>query len=377
MLDKRLSSDRRDPAAPAWRRGAKWGKGLVRMDDSNRTTNGPQRLTIADVAAAAGVSVVTVSRAMNAPDVVSERTRRRIADAMRAIGYVPDLMARALTTQRSGIVAALVPTLTDPGFARSMEGLINVLGRQGLQLIFGNTQYDSGTEERVASALLGRRPDALVLTGTTHTDAFRRVIAAAGIPVVEMWHLDDGPIDMAVGIRNRDASRDIVRHLIATGRRRLAYVGRPVRDNERAAARQQGFLAAAAEAGIVVPATHVIETATSMAVGAEVVERLVVPGVVDGIAFSGDDAAAGALMRCLALGIDVPGSLSIVGFGDHPIASLLPGGLSTVRIDGMEIGIHAANLILQALSGQPVTRRVVDVGYQLILRGSTIGQHAT
>ncbi|MFN8924463.1 MAG: LacI family DNA-binding transcriptional regulator [Rhodospirillales bacterium] len=347
------------------------------MDDPNRTTNGPQRLTIADVAAAAGVSVVTVSRAMNAPDVVSERTRRRIADAMRAIGYVPDLMARALTTQRSGIVAALVPTLTDPGFARSMEGLINVLGRQGLQLIFGNTQYDSGTEERVASALLGRRPDALVLTGTTHTDAFRRVIAAAGIPVVEMWHLDDGPIDMAVGIRNRDASRDSVRHLSATGRRSLAYVGRPVRDNERAAARQQGFLAAAAEAGIVVPATHVIETATSMAVGAEVVERLVVPGVVDGIAFSGDDAAAGALMRCLALGIDVPGSLSIVGFGDHPIASLLPGGLSTVRIDGMEIGIHAANLILRALSGQPVARRVVDVGYQLILRGSTIGPPAT
>jgi LacI family gluconate utilization system Gnt-I transcriptional repressor len=332
-----------------------------------------QRLTLEDVAAAAGVSVVTVSRAMNTPDMVSIRTRERIAGAMREIGYVPDLTARAMTTQRSGIVAVLVPTLTDSGFARMMEGLCESLAGQGLQVIFGNTQYRPEQEEAVALALLGRRPDALVLTGTTHTDTLRRAIARAAIPVIETWHLGAPVMDMAVGIDNRRASREIVRHLLATGRRRVAYSGRPGLGNERAAARRQGFLDAAAEAGMEVTPELLIEADGSMAVGAAIVDRLVATGAIDGLACSGDDTAAGAWLRCQALGIPVPQAFSIVGFGDHPVASLLPGGLSTVRIDGLDIGTRTAAMVQQAIAGGRPGQPIIDVGYELKPRGSTIG----
>lgn len=351
-------------------------KGAIPVSDSFEPTGEAlvaraSRPRLEDVATAAGVSVVTVSRAMNAPEVVSARTRARIDEAMQRVGYVPDLVARSMAQQRTRIVAAFVPTLTDSIFASTIQGLSDAIAADGLQLLLGNTQYSLEVEERLVRAVLGRRPDALALTGTTRTEPLRRLLLQAQVPTVEMWNLVDDPLDMAVGFSNRAAGRALTRHLIARGYRRIGYVGRPVGGNERAEARRDGYRDALREAGLETRSTWLWETETSMSTGEEAIDRLAGDGGVDAIVFSGDNPAAGAILACQSRGIAVPDELAICGFGDFEIARRVPGGLTTVRIDSYGIGHAAGTLLLRAVAGDRAADRCVDLGFEIVVRGST------
>ena len=322
------------------------------------------RARLQDVAARAGVSVVTVSRAMNKPATVSARTHERIREAMRALDYVPDLGARGMAKRRSGLVAAFMPTLTDPIFADTVRGLEEVLAPEGRHLLLGVTDYDLGKEEELVAAALGRRPDALVLTGATHTDRLRRLVERAAVPCVETWSLPDRPLDRAVGFDHAEAARALTRHLLGRGRRRIGFVGRPGENNERAAGKRRGHCGAMAEAGLEVEGGWVWQTETSMAKGREAVDRLVVGQRLDAVVFSGDSVAAGAWLACLERGIRVPDDVAICGFGDHEIARTIPGGLTTVRVDAHAIGRAAGHALIDAESGSTGLRSAKDIGFQ-------------
>lgn len=326
---------------------------------------------LGDVAAAAGVSVVTVSRAMNAPAVVSAKTRARIAAAMAKTGYVPDLVARSMAQRRTRIVAGFVPTLLDSIFADTTQGLSDALTRCGLQLLLGNTQYDPAREAELVAAMLGRRPDAIALTGAAHDPGLRRLLRKAGVPVVEMWSLAARPIDLTVGLSNRAAARTAAAHLVARGCRRIGFVGRPVDGNDRARDRQAGYRDALHAAGLPAPAEWVWETETTLEVGRAALDRLALPHRLDALLFSADNTAAGALLACIDRGIAVPRDLAICGFGDLPIARALPGGLTTIRVDSYGIGLRAGELLVRALEGRPPRPRRIDVGFELVARGST------
>jgi LacI family gluconate utilization system Gnt-I transcriptional repressor len=329
------------------------------------------RARLQDVAAAAGVSIVTVSRAMNAPHTVSPKTRGKIEAAMIAVDYVPDLVARSMARQRTGVVAAFVPTLLDTIFVGTIQGLGDVLALDGLHLLLGHTQYDQAEEEALVSAALGRRPDALVLTGTTHTERLRRLVAQSGIPVVETWNYVPDPLDRVVGYSHFEAARALTRHLLSRGYRRIGSFGRPTAGNERATGKQGGYRAAMAEAGIAVPPEWVYELETPMSAGEFAVERLVVGEKLDAIMFSADHIAVGAYLACLARGIKVPDDVALCGFGDHEIGRLVPGGITTVRVDAYGIGKRAGEMILSALRGDAGAARVVDVGFDIVHRSST------
>jgi LacI family gluconate utilization system Gnt-I transcriptional repressor len=335
-----------------------------------RTGRAP-RPRLGDVASAAGVSIVTVSRAMNSPGVVTARTRERIEAAMQEVGYVPDLVARSMAQQRTQVVAAFVPTLMDSIFASTIQGLSDAIAAAGLQLLLGNTQYSLEEEERLVRAVLGRRPDAIALTGTTHREPLRRMLAQAQIPVVEMWNLIPDPLDMAVGFSNRAAGRALTQHLIERGYRRIGYVGRTVQGNERAAARRDGYKEALRDAGLETRPEWVWEVETSMGTGEEAVEALALPHALEAIVFSGDNPAAGAILACHDRGIAVPGELAVSGFGDFEIARRVPGGLTTVRIDSYGIGRAAGEMLLRAVGGDRTGERRVDLGFEIVVRGST------
>jgi LacI family transcriptional regulator, gluconate utilization system Gnt-I transcriptional repressor len=342
-------------------------------DDPQSPPTGQRRSRprLHDVAAAAGVSIVTVSRAMNVPDTVSAKTRRKIEAAMLAVDYVPDLVARSMAQQRTGVVAAFVPNLMDPIFVSTIQGLGDVLAGGGLHLLLGNTQYRMADEDGLVSAALGRRPDALVLSGTTHTDRLRRLVLQSGIPIVETWNYTDEPIDWVVGFSHADAGFAQTRHLLDRGFRRIGYFGRPTDGNERAAGKQRGYRLAMAEAGLAVLPEWVVEVDTSMQAGAVAIDRLVTQLKLEAIVFSGDHAAAGAYLTCLARGIRVPQDVALCGFGDHEIAAMIPGGLTTIRVDAYGIGRTAGEMILSALRGDTAAERLVDVGFDLVVRSST------
>ncbi|MCC6304486.1 MAG: LacI family DNA-binding transcriptional regulator [Rhodobacteraceae bacterium] len=324
-----------------------------------------------NVAAAAGVSIVTVSRAMNSPEIVSARTRAKITAAMSEIGYVPDLVARSMSQQRTRFVAAFVPTLFDPAFANIIQGLSDVLTAGSVHLLLGNTQYSVEEEGRLATAILGYRPVALALSGTTHAPALLRLISRAGIPVVEMWNFVDRPLDMVVGFRNQAAAHTITRHLIERGYRRIGFIGRPTEGNERTAARQRGYRAAMREAGLTVRKDWVLETGTQMEAGAQALDQMPVVREIEALVVTGDTVAAGVLLAALSRGIRVPEQLAVTGFGDLPISRHLPGGLTTIGIDSYAVGRISGQLLLDRIEGLPVKKRIVDVGFEVLARGSS------
>jgi LacI family gluconate utilization system Gnt-I transcriptional repressor len=159
-----------------------------------------------DVARLAGVSAITVSRALRHPEKVANETRDRITSAIRTLGYVPNLTAASLASNRSGIIAAIIPTVTNSIFADTVQGMSDRLRREGYQLLLGNTGYSVEEESALVSAFLARRPDGIILTGARHTPTTREMLADANLPVVETWDLAVEPIDMMVGFSNFEAA---------------------------------------------------------------------------------------------------------------------------------------------------------------------------
>src|SRR6201994_4358279 len=155
--------------------------------------------TLSAVAAVAGVSSITVSRVMRLPEKVAPQTRARVEAAMRELGYVPNQVAGALASARTGSVGVLVPTIANSIFADTVQGLSDELEPLGYAVILAQSRYDAAREDHMLRALLSRRPEALIMVGSPATDDGARLLRRAGIPVVETWELPPDPIDAVAG----------------------------------------------------------------------------------------------------------------------------------------------------------------------------------
>jgi LacI family gluconate utilization system Gnt-I transcriptional repressor len=149
------------------------------------------------------------------------------------LGYTPDLTARGLTLQRTGLVGAVVPLLTNSLIAEIVQGLSDTVARNGFQLLIGATGFSASGEEVMVRAFLSRRVDAIYLTGISHTSATIAMLRQSRIPCVEGGNLARKPIDMAVGYSSKDAATTVTRYLIDRGYRRSAH-RRMAEDNDRA-----------------------------------------------------------------------------------------------------------------------------------------------
>ncbi|MEM1130968.1 MAG: LacI family DNA-binding transcriptional regulator, partial [Pseudomonadota bacterium] len=201
---------------------------------------------MADVARLAGVSPMTVSRALKPDTSVSAATRDRIRAAADKLGYVIDITAASFSSGRSGFVAMTIPSINNANFADTARGLTEGLQDSGLELLLGYTDYDMAEEERLVEAFLRRRPEAIVVTGGAHTARCRALLDGAGVPVVETWDLPAEPVDRVVGFSNADAGARMARHLFDQGHRRIGFIGGDGARDTRGADRQRGFLTALA-----------------------------------------------------------------------------------------------------------------------------------
>lgn len=335
-----------------------------------RRRRGAGAITLGDVARLAGVSPITASRALNTPEQVAKETLERVRDAVSRTGYVPNRMAGGLASSRSRLVAAVVPTIAGPVFMEMVQSLTHELDTAGYQLMLGQSGYTASREDALLDAIIGRRPDGIVLTGIMHSAEGRKRLLASGIPVVETWDLTPTPIDMLVGFSHTEAAAAVVRHLHAKGRRHLALLSG---DDERAERRNRGFVAEARALGLKaeIPVLRV-PAPTTLRSGREGLAQLLARSPeVDGIFCSSDLLALGVLTEAAACGLAVPGRLSVVGFGDLAFAGDTHPALSTVRIDGTGIGRQAARFIVERAAGRAVGEKVVDLGFQVIERSSS------
>ena len=329
---------------------------------------GTGNITLADVAKLAGVSAITVSRALKTPSVVAEQTLARIHDAVSRTGYVPNLIAGGLASNRSGLVAALVPTIAGSVFLDTVQALTDAFDEAGFQLMLGQSGYTGVREDALINAIVGRRPDGIVLTGIMHSTEGRRRLLASGIPVVETWDLTPTPIDMLVGFSHEQVGREVADFLFAKGYRRPAMV---TADDYRAGLRRAGFERRMRAFGVAAMPAQVVPAPTTLRNGREGFAALRdIDSGVDVVFCSSDMLAHGVITEAHARGLNVPEDIAVMGFGDLAFASYVHPSLSTVKIDGLTIGRQAARFIIDRIGGADIGERIRDIGFSIVARDS-------
>jgi LacI family gluconate utilization system Gnt-I transcriptional repressor len=328
----------------------------------------PRNVTLDDVARLAGVSPSTVSRVLNNPEMVKAATVDAVRRAIALTGYTPNLLAGGLASKRSRMIALVVPTIANSIFSEKVQAITETLATAGYQLMLGLSGYDREQEERLVETVLGRRPDAVILTGTNHTRATRQRLLGAHIPVVETWDMSETPIDMLVGFSHEAVGAATARYVIAKGYRRPALLSA---SDSRAAVRASGFVAAARALGIADVPSSLVDPPAKLQLGRAGLAALLDGGAKpDVVVCSSDTLAQGALVEAQERGIAVPDDLAVIGFGDLSFAAYTLPALTTVRIDGAAIGHWAADAVLARLRNEVVEERVRNLGFEIVERVS-------
>ena len=307
--------------------------------------------TMKDVARAAGVSVMTVSRAFKFDASVSDATRIRIREMADDLGYVFDSTAANLRTQKTNFVAVTIPSINNANFADTVDALSDRLAEAGMQVLLAYSGYDMAKEEQLIEQLLRRRPEAIVVTGGSHSERARKLLINSGIPVIETWDLPQHPIGHVVGFSNAATMHGMVDHLVGKGLTRIAFIGGDTDGDTRGADRRRGYIAAMQRHGL---ATDRLIGAgkppISMREGATAMGRLLdtLPDTQAAI-FVSDLSAFGALSECQRRGVRVPGDIAIAGFGAYEIAGVCYPTITTIDPQSRLIGTKAAEVILACL----------------------------
>jgi LacI family gluconate utilization system Gnt-I transcriptional repressor len=325
-------------------------------------------MTLKDVAKLAGVSPITVSRALNRPGMVAPDTLALVRQVVERTGYVPNLLAGGLASRRTRFVAAIVPAISNQVFSESIQSLTDRLWESGYQVLLGTSGYPTSREDRLLAAILSRRPDGIFLTGISHSVESQRRLVAARIPIVEVWDLTPTPVDMLVGFSHEKVGQAVAEYLVGRGRLQFGVI---TADDARAEVRRLGFLSVLEKNGISDVLTVQVPAPSNFRLGREGLARLLETGSLPRAIFcSSDTLAHGVLAEARSRGLSVPGDLAIVGFGDLDFAEYTSPPLSTVRIDRPAIGRKAAEALLGRIEGRPVDR-IVDIGFHLMERGTT------
>jgi LacI family transcriptional regulator, gluconate utilization system Gnt-I transcriptional repressor len=319
------------------------------------------RVTLADVARVAGVSPITVSRALRGERAVDPELVLRVKAAAERLGYVPDPAARALASRHSTHVALLIPMLSNALFVDLMEAVQRRLRVAGYQTLIGVTHYDPAEEEQLLREHLLHRPAGLLVTGLERPPATQALIQASGVPCGTY----------CVGLSQADAAAALTRHLLQRGRRRIAFAAAQL--DPRTLQRLDGWRREMGTAGLHRATLEWLNPApSSLALGATMFEQIVAQSPpVDAIFFCNDDLAQGGLLAALRLGLPVPERLAVAGFNDLTGSDQMLPPLTTVRTPRAAIGVAAADMLLALMRGEKPPAASIDLGFELVVRQST------
>lgn len=327
--------------------------------------------TIEDVAAIAGVSIATVSRAINEPTKVADETRRRVNEAIARTGYTTNAMARSLRMRRSNMILILAPDVGDPNFSNILVGLETEASKRGYGVLIGNTQNDPERESDYLRFISSNQADGLILlTGHLpfgHAQPGQETRLPPMVAVNEPVPNSDIPF---VGVDNFAGSRLAAEHLISQGHRRIAFIGR---STSRAVnqLREQGYRAALEGAGIAIDPLMILEGDSTTESGRQATEHMFVRDVLPTAFLCVNDATAlGVIIALNARRYDLPRQFSVMGFDDISFASFVTPSLTTMKQPRLRIGEAAMDMLLGLLEGNRPDRNSVLLRSELIVRNS-------
>ena len=338
-----------------------------RLTPSRRASG---RATLHDVARLAQVSVMTASRALRGEPTVDEVLAARVHQAAQKLEYAPDPAARALASQRSTHVAILVPSLTNALFVELLESAQGVLRSAGYESMIGVTHYDGDEEEQLVREHLRHRPAGMLLSGLEQSKNTRQIIATAATPCVHMMAPAAEPGVYSVGFSQFEAAAALTRHLLHSGRRRIAFAAAQL--DGQTMQRLQGWKATLLQVRRHDARLEWLNPApSSLGLGAQMFEQIIASKPkVDAIFFCNDDLAQGALSAATRLGVEVPSQVAIAGFNDLPQSAYMVPSLTTVRTPREEVGRQAARMLVQVIRKERPEATHVDLGFKLMIRQS-------
>jgi LacI family gluconate utilization system Gnt-I transcriptional repressor len=336
------------------------------------TKSGKIRLT--EVAKLAGVSPITASRFFRNPEALSVAKRERVDSAVKELGYVPNLAARALASHRTEVIGVVIPSLTNNVFADVLRGIYDSLEGSRYSIQLANTRYSILQEEKLLQLFRAQKPAGLIVTGINQTADSRAILESMNCPVAQIMEIGDEPVDMMVGFSHYEASSAAIAHILAQGRRRIGFLG--ARMDPRVQRRFEGYRDAMKAASLFDPNLVVTTTVpTTVTLGGTLFADLVAQSPdIDAVFCVNDDLALGVLFECQRRRISVPLDLAIVGFNDLEfMASAVP-SLTSVRTNRYEMGRHAVTMVIDAIEGRRPEVPVLDLGFQLMVRESSTAQ---
>jgi LacI family gluconate utilization system Gnt-I transcriptional repressor len=340
---------------------------------STRTGRLPANARMRDVAKRAGVSAMTVSRALSEPSKVSEEMRERVLSAVKEIGYLPNHLASSLSSSRSTTIGLIVPSIDNSIYTQSIKGLSDVMRKSGFQLMIAESGYDPDEEEELVATFLAHRVSGLVLHSTKHTPQTIAMIKKSGVPVVENGNIPAEPLDMVVSYSNEDAANAMTMHLGRLGYKHIGFASLFSMHNDRSKDRLKGYLRALEQLGFQADARLIVETSRGLSAGAEAVARVIqsVPEV-DALFCAGDVLAVGALFECQKRGWAVPDRIALASFDDVDLMRHVVPSVTTLRLPRYDIGERSARMLLSRImdGAEHLRGSVVDLKFEIIQRES-------
>ncbi len=325
-------------------------------------------VTIADVAKRAGVSTMTVSRAMNNKGEITESTRQKVLQAAADLAYRPSRIARSLVTRQTMQIGLVVPDITNPFFSQIALGAQNAAWEAGYNLLLLNTMENLERETTILNLLEESQVDGVILCSPRLPEAHLESRLATQAATVLINRPAAGKVAGFIHIADEAGAAQAVKHLVCGGRKRIALLSGPPHSFS-GQNRQKGYVKALEQAGLpLVPALQRPCDPTPEG-GLTAAALLKEHPEVDALFCYNDLVAVGALQACAALGKRVPQDVAIVGVDDIPVASLITPRLTTLKTPKYEIGLTAVELLLQRLQGQN-EQSVKFFEQQLIVRES-------
>ena len=326
--------------------------------------------SIKDVARLAGVSTATVSRSLNEPRKVNRLTLASVRNAVDQLGYTPHFGGRALASNKSNTIGALIPTMDNAIFARGLQALQETLAEAGVTLLIATSGYDPLREFEQIQKLISRGVDGLLLIGTARPEKTYALLSQQDVPVVIAWSFNAQSNHLCVGFDNSAAATDLANCVLDYGHCQIAMIAGVSRGNDRAADRIIGVRQALNARGLHLAHTHLIEAPYNLEDAALAMETLMALADRPTAVICGNDVlAAGALMQAKQLGISVPADVSVVGFDNIDLAAVTDPPLTTMHVPHRRMGKAAAELLL-AIRGGTSAATGVKFKPELVMRGS-------
>jgi len=331
-----------------------------------------KKVTLVDVALAADVSAITVSRTLRQPHLVSEVVRERVLNVVKTLNYTPDLAASTLASRRSNVIGALVPSFSNHVFSDVLSGAYNTLENTPYSIQIGNFHYSPLTEQHLIPEFLRLKPAGLIITGTDQTTAAKDLLKGVDIPIVQIMDISENPIDMLVGFSHREASATAVQHLIAQKFTRIGFIG--ARMDPRSQQRMRGYQDALEAHDLFSPERIITTTLpSSVEIGGHLfIDLLAKAPDCDAIICNNDDLAVGACFECQRRNIRIPEQMGICGFNDLGTTANMFPRITSVHTPLYEMGCKAMRMLLRAMQTPlPESEKIIDLGFELRIREST------